>query len=412
MKYYLVGIKGCGMCALANILHKQGHIVRGADVKDDFYTKSKLKEFAIDELNNILVDNTYFYIIGNSYKDKKCCKDIISKCRFLYYPEFIAWYFKDYKQICIAGSHGKTTTTALVSHLIKDCCYLIGDGSGGYSKNKVLVIEACEYKNTFLNYNPHISLILNVDYDHPDFFKSEKDYIDSFKAFIDKSLVSVVNGDDKNLFDVKTKCITFGMDSSSDLVFDIEYKNNKMIVHIDDEDFVFNHVGIHYAYDFVAAYVVAAMLGISDDIIKKRLKSFKMPNRRLTKYFKNKITYICDYAHHPTEIEKVYQTLSMEYPNKNIVCFFEPHTYSRTLAFKNDFKRVLGLFYKTYLFRTFGSRENDDTNLDKLILSELGYEVINESEIMNFHYEANSIYLFLGAGTIDNILRKKLDERK
>jgi UDP-N-acetylmuramate--alanine ligase len=330
----------------------------------------------------------------------------------LYYPEFISWYFRDYKQICIAGSHGKTTTTAMVSHILKDCCYLIGDGSGGYSKNKILVIEACEYKNTFLNYNPFISLVLNVDYDHPDFFKNEEEYKEVFKMFIDKSLISIVNGDDDNLQNLKLECISFGIDDDSDLKFSIKKSNNRMYIYIDESEFIFKHFGIHYAYDFVGAYIIAKLMRLSDCEIKNRLNTFKLPNRRLTKYYKNKITYICDYAHHPTEIEKVYQTLQSEYPNKNIVCFFEPHTYSRTLAFKDDFKRVLGLFAKTYLFRTFGSREKCDSSLDNKIINDLGYSTITESEIVNFHFDTNNIYLFLGAGTIDNILRKILCERK
>ena len=412
MKYYLVGIKGCGMCALANALYQEGHLIRGADFANDFYTKSKLNNFVIDDIDNMVMDNSYFYIIGNAFKNHRLCSEIVDNYRYLYYPDFIAWHYKDYKQICIAGSHGKTTTSALVAHLLGECSYIIGDGSGGYSKNKVLVLESCEYRNTFLKYSPSICLVLNIDYDHPDFFQTEKDYIDSFNAFISKSSLSIINLDDKNLKKINKNSITYGSESDAYFKFDFNIFDNKMIINIDDEKYVFNYVGEFLAYDFVGAYAVAKLLGISSDNIKERLKSFKLPNRRLTRYYQNKITYICDYAHHPTEIKGVYESLKYQYKNNKIVCFFEPHTYSRTITFKEDFKRVLGLFDEVYLYRTFNSREKKNTDLDSKISDILGINVINEEGIINYPFNENQIYLFLGAGTIDNILRKILYERK
>ncbi len=412
MIYYLVGIKGCAMCALANLLKKEGHIVKGADVKEDFYTKPKLYDFAIDELDNIKINEGYFYIIGNAFKDSIYCEGILQKCRYLYYPEFIKEHFKYHKQICIAGSHGKTTTTALIAHMLGDCNYLVGDGSGGYSKNDILVIEACEYKNTFLNYNPYISLVLNIDYDHPDFFKNEKDYINAFKRFIDISTTAIVNGDDKNLQAIDHNSISFGMNLKSNFSFQIKNIVNKLHIFIDNEELVFNHMGRHYAYDVVGAYVVARQLKVSNENIRKRLRSFRMPNRRMSKYYQNKLTFICDYAHHPTEIEGVYQALRLEYPNKRLVCFFEPHTYSRTISLEKGFKRALSCFDETYLYRTFNSRENKNEELDKSIIKSLGYEELSEGSITSYQFDENEIYVFLGAGTIDNILRKILYEKK
>jgi UDP-N-acetylmuramate--alanine ligase len=166
--------------------------------------------------------------------------------------------------------------------LIDDCNYIIGDGSGGCSNNDLLVIEACEYKNTFLNYDPYVSLVLNVDYDHPDFFKSLDEYVESFVKLMEKSLIVIVNGDDVNIKKINLDgVITYGMNSYNNYIFKVIEGRNKTIVIIDDNRFVIPLVGIHYAYDFVGAYLCAKVVGVTNKQVKERIKEFKLPNRRL-----------------------------------------------------------------------------------------------------------------------------------
>lgn len=135
------------------------------------------------------------------------------------------YYYRLKKWVCISGSHGKTTTTKLLAHIICDSTALIGDGESQHSFSKTFILEACEYRNTFLNYHPAISLVLNVDYDHPDFFKTEEAYRDSFSKFIQQSQLVVLNGDAVSLR--FPNVITYGLNSKTMWSFNMRSKKDK-----------------------------------------------------------------------------------------------------------------------------------------------------------------------------------------
>lgn len=297
--------------------------------------------------------------------------------------------------------------------LINDCNYIIGDGSGGYSSNDLLVIEACEYKNTFLNYNPYISLVLNVDYDHPDFFKSLDEYIESFKKLIDNSLIVIVNGDDNNINKIRLDgVITYGMENSNNYVFKVIDGKNKSIVVVDGNRFVIPLVGLHYAYDFVGAYLCAKSIGITTKEIKERIREFKLPSRRLEEVVINNNIYINDYAHHPTEIKALYNTLKRKYSEYRLICFFQPHTISRSAALMKEFKSSLSLFDETYIIKTFSSvRENYDENKEKEIFNYWNFNFIDEICLLNLNFAEKSVYIFVGAGDIDKLFNKIIKKK-
>jgi UDP-N-acetylmuramate--alanine ligase len=415
MEYYLVGIKGCAMTALANLLYEKGHIVRGCDIETNFYTESKLKRFKIDNINNIEVKEKYFYIIGNAYVNHDMVNEIKRlKYHYLCYPEFVSKFFKYHKQLCVSGSHGKTTSSAMLKCLIDDCNYIIGDGSGGASDNDLLVIEACEYKNTFLNYDPYISLVLNIDYDHPDFFKTVDDYIESFKKLIDKSMIVIANGDDKNINKIRLDgVITFGMNNSNNYIFKVIEGKNKTIVIIDNNRFVIPLVGLHYASDFVGVYLCAKSLGVTNKEVKERIRGFKLPNRRLEEVIIDDIVYINDYAHHPTEIKALYNTLRTKYSDYRLICFFQPHTISRSVALMEDFKTSLSLFDETYINKTFTSiREMYDESKEKEVLDYWNFPLIENSHLLNFIFSKKSAYIFVGAGDTDKLFNELIKKVK
>jgi UDP-N-acetylmuramate--alanine ligase len=292
--------------------------------------------------------------------------------------------------------------------LIDDCNYIIGDGSGGCSKNDLLVIEACEYKNTFLNYDPYVSLVLNVDYDHPDFFKSLDEYVESFVKLMEKSLIVIVNGDDANIKKMNLDgVITYGMNSSNNYIFKVIEGRNKTIVIIDDNRFVIPLVGIHYAYDFVGAYLCAKVVGVTNKQVKERIKEFKLPNRRLEEKIIDDIIYINDYAHHPTELKALYNTLKTKYPDYKLVCFFQPHTISRSVALKEEFKSSLSLFDETYIIKTFSSvRENYDSVIEKSVIDYWNFKLIEDYRLLNYNFSKKSAYIFVGAGDINKTFEK------
>lgn len=398
MIYYLIGIKGAAMSSLAKILIAEGHIVKGVDVFEDFYTNKGI--YDIDNFEDIKLKN-YYYIIGNAYINHKITNMIKSSGYYYkYYPEFLIVHFNEKKWICISGSHGKTTTTKLVSYIIEDCVSLIGDGDYICKDGESFILEACEYKNTFLNYRPNIGLVLNVDYDHPDFFKSEKEYVESFNKFIDNCGICIINGDEisKRNDDI----ISFGMNKDNDVVFDYEVKDDVGIVKILNKPFYLPILGLHFAYDFVGAYLVCKLLNYKDIDIQNKLFDYKLPKRRMETYNVNNQIIISDYAHHPTEIKAVYESLRLKYKNKRIVAIFEPHTISRLEAYLEDFKTALDLFDECYLYPIFNSvRETKEAEREKELFFYLNHSIYDEN-VVNYLKMMNDIVLcFLGAGVID-----------
>lgn len=401
MHFYLIGIKGSGMSALAQILRDQNHKVIGVDTDDYFYTQNALEGIKIESFSKMNLKKNYIYIIGNAYKTHSVSLFVINNgYKYYYYPEFIKFYFKDYKFIAIAGSHGKTTSTKMLASLI-DTSFLIGDGTGSGNNKANFVIEACEYKDTFLNYNPDISLVLNLDYDHPDYFKTEHQYIESFKRFIKKSKLCIVNGDDKKLRGIiDNSIITYGLNDNNDIIFTYELKDNTTIVKILDSEFIIPYCGKHYAYDFVGAYLIAKMYDIHDDIIRNRIANYKLPKRRLENKKINNIDVIFDYAHHPTEIKCVYDALRIKYQEKKIIAIFQPHTISRSIMLKKEFKEALELFDYVYLIKTFSSvRENYNQKIEDDIFHYWGYEKISINDIKNI-INSHDVFAILGAGDI------------
>ena len=221
MTYYIIGIKGNGCSSLACFLKDLGYIVHGSDVKDYFITEEALrdKEIPIYEYKEDNIDGKDIYIIGhstvNNIETKKVLKnDYVHYC----YNEFIN-NIKYKKKIAVSGTHGKTTTTKLLVHMLSNIkpSYIIGDGEGyGNIHSKELVFEACEYKNHFHAYYPEILIINNIELDHPDFFKSTKQLIKSFQQAASQSTYLIINGDDKNCKKIKHKNkITFGFNNDN-----------------------------------------------------------------------------------------------------------------------------------------------------------------------------------------------------
>lgn len=402
MLFYLIGIKGAGLSALAKILIDNGHIVYGVDESTTYYTEKGLNT-RIDSFDKMKLSKSYFYIIGNAYTNHSVSKYIrLMKYYYMSYPQFITYYFKNNNFISVCGSHGKTTTTKLLSEFIDNSTYLIGDGTGKAGSNNNFIIEACEYKSTFLNYYPNITILLNIDYDHPDYFKTEKEYIDAFKIFTRQSKIVIANGDDTNINNIKNdRFITFGLNDDNDIVF--TYNNG--IVRILSEEYNMPIIGLHYAYDFVGAFLVSKLLGVDESYIKNKLMSFKPPRRRLESFKLNKCECILDYAHHPTEIKCVFNTLKEIYKNKKIVCCFQPHTISRTKAFLKGFKEALSMFSDIYLLPIFTSvRELKNEAEENELYKYLGFKAINS--INEIDYNQDNVYAFLGAGDIDNMVKK------
>lgn len=406
MLFYLIGIKGAALSALANVLKEQGHIVKGVDTDTYFYTEKNIRELKVESFNHMNLKPSYFYIIGNAYIHHGVTRYIKhSGYRFMLYPDFIAYYFKNYNFISVCGSHGKTTTTKMIGSLMKNASYIIGDGSGCGKSTTNFILESCEYRNTFLHYFPNIALILNIDYDHPDFFKTPMDYVEAFAAFSRQANIVVANGDDENVRRIKREnFITYGLKKDNDIPFEYTLEAGYMNIKILERIFCIPVLGKHYAYDFVGAYLVAKLNGLTDEEIIQNLKKFSLPKRRMETKEVSGCIIIHDYAHHPTEIKSVYESIRLMYPTKKIICIFQPHTISRSITLREDFKEVLSLFDKTYVINIFTSvRESINREKEKEIFRYWGYPVLSNEEIKQLKKDAGIVYAFLGAGDIDTV---------
>ena len=413
MYYYLVGIKGSGMAALAKLLIEEGHIVSGCDIEGDFYTSSGLN-CTIDTFSSMKLKPYYFYIIGNAFKNHKVTTYLLKKNMYVKeYSKFINSHFNNKFFISVAGSHGKTTTTSLISNFINDSSYIVGDGSGSFKNGSSFVLESCEYKDTFLNYHPDLSLILNIDYDHPDYFKTKEAYYNSFQRFCNNSKLSIVCGDDDNCKRLKGNIIRYGINDDNHIVFSYEEKNKIAILKILGCEYILPFIGKHYAYDAAGAIIIASLRGVDTSTIKEKLIKYRLPKRRFEENISIGTIMIHDYAHHPTEIKSVYNTVKSKYINYRICCIFEPHTITRLSSFIDDFKSVLDLFDETYLVSIFTSlRENKNIVLENELFKILGYEVMTSERLLNYNYRSDTIYIFLGAGNIDKIYKNVIFKKK
>jgi UDP-N-acetylmuramate--alanine ligase len=382
MKLHFIGIGGIGVSALARYYLALGHKVSGSDLVSSEITK------ALEKLGAKIIINSKFKIqksklkckiqnlirkadlviyspaILDNHPELKLAKRL--KIKSLSYPEALGELTKKYFTIAVCGSHGKSTVAAMIGLILTKAGFNptvilgtklkeFGDSNfrmGGLPKlnnkqrtansEQFLVIEADEYKESFLNYWPKIIVLLNIEYDHPDYFKKPKDYILAFKKFIShlsKNGVLITNKEDKNIYN------NFSAAVKKVLYYSIRQKEAKKIKKILRIPGEFN------VSNALAALAVARVLKIPDKISFKALSEFQGSWRRFElveadlRGFKRgstrKITIISDYAHHPTQIKATLEAARERFSDKKIWVVFQPHQYQRTFYLWNDFVEVL-----------------------------------------------------------------------
>lgn len=425
MKYYLVGIKGSLLSAVALFLQDLGHFVEGSDSNDFYFTETELRKrsILIHSFSKDNIDGKSIYIISPAYIDHEETNEIIkNEYQYYYVHDFInTLYYK--KIIAISGTHGKTTTTKMLSHFLKplDVSYLIGSGEGyGSNNSKELILEACEYKEHFLLFNPYVSIINNIELDHPDYYKNIKEMINAFQKLANNSLYLIACGDDENIKKIKhPNKMTYGFDEKNDVKikiinelisgYDVEisYENEKYQYHLP-------WCGRYMIYNFVATFSYLLRFRHTQIInnLQEKINNFSFPKRRNQECKIGETILLDDYAHHPTEINSLYQALKQHYPNYRIKVLFQPHTYTRTIALKKDFIKVLSLFDEVYVDFVFtSSREKYSEVLeDKCKKIFKKFKIFNNNTINivknSISNNEKIIWIFLGAGKINEYLEQ------
>lgn len=426
--YYLIGIKGTGMSALACILHDLGYKVEGSDQERHFFTEKGLDERGIiykkfDEKN---IKEDMIIIRGNVIKDDnpEIIKALELDLKTYTYQEMVAKLTKKFMTITVGGCHGKTTTSSMLHHVlnnIKGSNCLIGDGTGYANRdNKYFILEACEYKRHFLNYLPYYAIITNIELDHVDYFKDIDDVIDAYVEYANNAEKMVIAcGDDSythSLSKVVTKPIFYyGLDDDNDIIAkDVEYTEKGASFDVLVEDNYYGHFdlpifGKHMLLNTLAVISVCYYERLEAKEVGKLLKTFEGARRRFNETVVEDNILIDDYAHHPTELRATIRSAKQKYPDRQIVAVWGPHTYSRTKAFKDEYIEILKKVDKAYIMDIYGAREKEedfDINSNDIIKEIPNAESISEEKFNNLLKHHNSVILFMSPNDLTQFEKK------
>ncbi|WP_042345268.1 UDP-N-acetylmuramate--L-alanine ligase [Bacillus massiliigorillae] len=417
--YHFVGIKGSGMSALAQVLHDMGLKVQGSDIEKYFFTQTALEDAGITILpfnkDNITSDLTV--IAGNAFPDthEEIQRAIELDIPVIRYHRFLGDFIKKFTSVAITGAHGKTSTTGLMAHVIKGAkptSFLIGDGTGkGERDAEFFVFEACEYRRHFLSYHPDYAIMTNIDFDHPDYFSSLEDV---FQAFQDMALQVnrgiIACGDDEQLQRIQARVpvIFYGFNEENDFqarnistshkgtTFEVYVRNNYF------ETFTIPMYGNHSVLNALAVIALCQYENIDTEIVQSQLATFNGVKRRFSETEIGTQILVDDYAHHPTEIKATIDAAKQKYPDREIVAVFQPHTFSRTQKFLEQFAESLNLADKVFLCDIFGSAREHQGKLTihDLIDKIPNGELLLQEDTSSLKQYQNSVILFMGAGDI------------
>lgn len=430
MKYFFVGIKGTGMSALAQVLKGLGYEVEGSDKKDHFFTEEALieKNIKIYEFNKDNIKEDMIIVQGNAFKDTH--EEIVRakelNLKIYSYQDMVSKLTKMFETITIAGCHGKTTTTSMLSHVLKNitgCNYLIGDGTGDASKeNKYFALEACEYKRHFLSYTPYYAIITNIELDHIDYYKDIDDVISAYQEYAKLAEKMVIAcGDDPytHTLDVNVPIFYYGLNDDNDIIAkDVIYTNEGTSFDVFIEDNYYGHFdlplyGKHMLLNSLAVIGVCYYERLEAKDVAKYLKTFEGAKRRFKENIIGDIVTIDDYAHHPTEVKVTIKGARQKYPDKEIVAILKTHTLSRTKEMAQEFADALNLADKSYIMDIGVDREEDgyDDVTYEVILDKLDNgEYINLDMVDKLLKHKNAVMIFMSSKDI-YVLQNKYEEQ-
>lgn len=390
---HFIGIGGISMSGLAEILIEEGFTVTGSDANESDLTRhleAKGAKVAYGQRAENITDeiDVVVYTAAVHPDNPEFISAREKKLHILTRAELLGQMMKNYENaIAVSGTHGKTTTTSMITEILlsadTDPTISVGGILNSISGNirvggpDLFVTEACEYTNSFLSFYPTTEVILNIEADHLDFFKDLEEIRQSFRLFAEKlpeNGLLVINKDIEHMEDIieglPCKVITFGKDQESryqakNISYD-ELARASYDLLVDGEVIDSVTLGVsgeHNVYNSLAAAAVCFELGISLEMIQKGLKRFTGTNRRFEKKGEvSGVTIIDDYAHHPQEIRATLET-AKHYPHKKLWVVFQPHTYTRTRAFLDEFAESLSLADEVILADIYAARETDNLGI-------------------------------------------------
>ncbi|MFZ4614200.1 MAG: UDP-N-acetylmuramate--L-alanine ligase [Bacteroidia bacterium] len=439
---FFLGIGGIGMSALAKYFHAKGYIVSGYDKTSTPLTKSLEKKgikihFTDDEkyIPNEIKNNSLESLIVITPAIPKESIELNfflqNNYTLIKRAAILGEITKGANTIAVAGTHGKTTTSTLVAHLMKegevDCSAFLGGISSNFNSNLLIgkdncaVVEADEYDRSFLTLSPSTAIVTSVDPDHLDIYHEHKNLKESFELFTEKilangNLIVKLNLDFTTRENNSVKKYTYSIDGKSDFfASDIQLIDGLYLFTLNTpsgkiENLELGMAGLHNLENAIAASAAALLNGISSENLKNGLKTFKGVKRRFEYIFRNqKLVYLDDYAHHPEELLKCIESVKTIFPNKKITGIFQPHLFSRTRDFMDDFAKSLSMLDKCILLDIYPAREIPIPGITSdLLLAKITSPVKEKMYLNNIVNELDffdtEVLLTLGAGDIDTIV--------
>ena len=403
-KVHLIGIGGSGLAALADLLLQKNVQVTGSDLVASLVTKdleSKGAKIYIGEhqVSNIADDvDLVVCTVAAPIDNRELVQAKKLGIKTLTYPQFIGELSQQMFTIAVAGTHGKTTSTAMIGVMLEraglDPTVIVGSyapdfkGSARLGKSKYLVIEADEYRRAFLNYQPKIAVVLNIEFDHPDCYENIGEVQQAFTKFSGRA--------DK-------------------VVKNIDQLEN-------DLDLQLKLPGQHYLHDALAAQEVGRLLNIDDKVIKSSLESYQGSVRRFE--LKGEIagvTVIDDYAHHPTEIKATLRAAKEKYPQKRIIAVWQPHHQERTQELFSDFGKSFGEADKvvvTDIYQVAGRKKEVEITAQDLAekIIQQGNQVKYVSQLNKVvdyladYVKQDDVVLIMGAGDVTKVAGELIEK--
>lgn len=440
MNIHFIGIGGINMSALAEICINKGYSVSGSDMQESYLlnnlrnlgakiTIGQKRENITDDINLVV----YTAAISNENEEFLAAKE--KNILMINRAAFLGQIMREYKNsIAVSGTHGKTTTTSMLSTIFnyaeKDPTILVGGnlstigGNVRIGASENFITEACEYVDSFLNFNPFISIVLNIEEDHLDYFSGIEEIKASFNKFgklLPEDGFFIINGDNENtkdiIYDVNATIIKFGQKDTNDaIISDIKYDENGYAIFnlnykgINLGTFTLSVYGLHNVYNATSAIIASIVSGIEVDIIKKAIKEYNGVGRRFEKKgFFNSTLVVDDYAHHPTEVKATLAAAKTLKKNRLWVVF-QPHTYSRTKALLKEFAEAFYSADKVIITDIYAAREKNPGDISsKDLVEKLYHNNVDVTYIQTFeeiekylreNLEDDDLLITCGAGPI------------
>jgi UDP-N-acetylmuramate--alanine ligase len=438
---YFIGIGGIGMSAIARYFNSQGKQVSGYDKTDTALTKTlqsegikihftDLGEAVLKGLDKETTLVVYTPAVPKTHSELNILID--NGFKVIKRAKALGIISKEQETFAVAGTHGKTTTSSIMAHVLYEteasCNAFIGGITTNYQSNCLInekanrvVVEADEFDRSFLELSPDYSIITSMDADHLDIYGEADELKKSFIEFIEKTddngLIVAQSSLDVSGYKGKARLITYGFDKSAQWQgHNLRYENGLLFFDIINGEVSYNNVefglpGKHNAENALSVFGLLIEIGVGESDIRSSFKSYKGVKRRFEYHIRrDDLTIIDDYAHHPQELTAFLSSVKEIYPEKQITAIFQPHLFSRTKDFMTEFGEALELADKLYLLDIYPARELPMKGVTSQVLLDIikmenKQMSTKENIVADLHKNEHEIIVIVGAGDIDTCIK-------